>query len=55
MAIAQDSGFLLVLQFHILCGIVIFFFALFSEVSAKDETEQMETFSICSGGAGFAV
>ena len=43
MAIAQD-WFFMVLQFHILCGIVIFF-ALFSEVSAKDETEQMETFN----------
>ena len=53
MAIAQD-WFFMVLQFHILCGIVIFF-ALFSEVSAKDETEQMETLLICSGGAGFAV
>ena len=54
MAIAQYSGFLMVLQFHILCGIVIFF-ALFSEVSAKDETEKIETLSIRSGGAGFAV
>ena len=54
MAIAQDCFFFMVLQFHILCGIVIFF-ALFSEVSAKDETEQMEILLICSGGAGFAV
>ena len=54
MAIAQDSGFLVVLQFHIACGIVIVF-ALFSDVSEKDETVQTETFSICSGGAGFAV
>ena len=38
----------------LVCGIV-FFFALFLEVSAKDETEQMETLSIRSGGAGFAV
>ena len=43
----------MVLQFHILCGIVNFF-ALFSEVSGKAETEQMETLSICCGGAGFA-
>jgi len=54
MAIAQDSGFLMVLQFRILCGIVNFF-ALFSEVSSKDESKQMETLSIRSGGAGFAV
>ena len=54
MAIAQDSGFLVILQFHIVCGIVIFF-ALFPEVSAKDETTQTETLSIRSGGAGFAV
>ena len=32
-----------------------FFFAWFSEVLAKDESEQMETLSIRSGGAGFAV
>ena len=54
MTIAQYSGFFMVLQFHILCGIVIFF-ALFSEVSAKDETEKIESLSIRSGGAGFAV
>ena len=45
MATAQDSGFLVLLQFHIVSGIVIFF-ALFS---------QTETLSIRSGGAGFAV
>ena len=31
------------------------FFALFLEVSAKDEAGQTETLSICSGGAGFIV
>ena len=54
MAIAQDSGFLVDLQFHIVCGIVTFF-TLFLEVSAKDETVQTETLSIRFGGAGFAV
>ena len=54
MAIAKDSGFLVVLQFHIVCGIVTFF-TLFLEVSAKDETVQTETLSIHFGGAGFAV
>ena len=54
MAIAQDSGFLVVLQFHIVCGIVTFF-PLFLEVSAKDETAQTETLSIRFEGAGFAV
>ena len=53
MAIAQD-WFFYGLAIPILCVIVIFF-AFFSEVSAKDETEQMETVLICSGGAGFAV
>ena len=53
MAIAQD-WFFYGLAIPILCGIIIFF-AFFSEVSAKDETEQMETVLICSGGAGFAV
>ena len=54
MAIAQDWFFYGLAIPHTMwnCN---FFFALFSEVSAKDETEQMETLSIRSGGAGFAV
>ena len=53
MAIAQDCFFYGLAIPHTMwnCN----FFALFSEVSAKDETEQMETLLICSGGAGFAV
>ena len=53
MAIAQD-WFFYGLAITIPCEIVIFF-AFFSEVSAKDKTEQMETVLICSGGAGFVV
>ena len=54
MAIAQDWFFYGLAIPHTMwnCN---FFFALFSEVSANDETEQMETISIRSGGAGFAV
>ena len=53
MAIAQDCFFYGLAIPHTMwnCN----FFALFSEVSAKDETEQTETLLICSGGAGFAV
>ena len=35
----------MVLQFHIVCGIVSFF-ALFLEVSAKDEAGQTESFNL---------
>ena len=45
MAIAQDSGFLMVLQFHILCGMVIFFCMVFGSISKRQNWTNGDSFN----------
>ena len=56
MYISPHPQFFPVVPSNFFCGRAFeFFFALFSEVSTKDETARSETPLIRSGGAGFAV